>query len=266
MQTAAALGDAPAPIGSTSLDPYGQLIRMLMPRAHSIAIYDRMGVPVWLSEGQDVPELHRLIQDALTGELSEEEQRDGFSEVTDRDQAAYVFMMRDASGGLSGAIGLTCRESSQRGEARPFSLVRGLLRPVLECLQRELGAQHSIGDLQRSLRVRDRDLDLLLGATHDDGGRESPDDFANLVQGCVEHLDCAVGALLIPDKNIAVCRTGAGIPPRTGAEVLTRTHRPLLAWTQLHRQTMTANHSAAGGPLGVIPYKVLSVPIMHGAQ
>ena len=74
MQTAAALGDAPAPIGATSLDPYGQLIRMLMPRAHSIAIYDRMGVPVWLSEGQDVPELHRLIQDALTGELSEEEQ------------------------------------------------------------------------------------------------------------------------------------------------------------------------------------------------
>ena len=266
MQTAAALGDAPASIGSTSLDPYGQLIRMLMPRAHSIAIYDRMGVPVWLSEGQDVPELHRLIQDALTGELSEEEQRDGFSEVTDRDQAAYVFMMRDASGGLSGAIGLTCRESSQRGEARPFSLVRGLLRPVLECLQRELGAQYSIGDLQRSLRVRDRDLDLLLGATQDDGGRESPDDFANLVQGCVEHLDCAVGALLIPDKNIAVCRTGPGIPPRTGAEVLTRTHRPLLAWTQLHRQTMTANQSAAGGPLGAIPYKVLSVPIMHGAQ
>jgi diguanylate cyclase (GGDEF)-like protein len=253
-------------MGATSLDPYGQLIRMLMPRAHAIAIYDRMGVPVWLSEGQDVPELHRLMQDALTGELSEQEQRDGFSEATDRDRAAYVFLMRDASGGLSGAIGLICRESSQRGEARPFSLVRGLLRPVLECLQRELGAQYSIGDLQRSLRVRDRDLDLLLGATQDEGGRESPDDFANLVQGCVEHLDCAVGALLIPDKNIAVCRTGPGIAPRTGAEVLTRAHRPLLAWTQLHRQTMTANESAAGGPLGAIPYKVLSVPIMHGAQ
>jgi len=265
MQTAAALGDAPAPIGATSLDPYGQLIRMLMPRAHSIAIYDRMGVPVWLSEGQDVPELHRLIQDALTGELSEDEQRDGFSEV-DPDHAAYVFMMRDANGRLSGALGLICRESSQRSEARPFSLVRSLLRPALECLQRELGAQYSIGDLQRSLRVRDRDLDLLLGATQDDGERESPADFANLVQGCVEHLDCAVGALLIPDKNIAVCRTGPGIPPRTGAEVLTRTHRPLLAWTQLHRQTMIANQSAAGGPLGAIPYKVLSVPIMHGAQ
>jgi diguanylate cyclase (GGDEF)-like protein len=267
MQMAAALGsDAPASMSATSLDPYGQLIRMLMPRAHSIAIYDRMGVPVWLSEGQDNPELHRLIQDALTGELSEDEQRDGFSEATDREHAAYVFMMRDGNGALSGAVGLICRQSSQRGEARPFSLVRGLLRPALECLQRELGAQYSIGDLQRSLRVRDRDLDLLLGATQDEAGRESPDDFAQLVQGCVEHLDCAVGALLIPDKNIAVCRTGTGVPPRNGAEVLTRAHRPLLAWTQLHRQTMTANQPIAGGPLGAIPYKVLSVPIMHGAQ
>ena len=115
MQTAAALGDAPAPIGSTSLDPYGQLIRMLMPRAHSIAIYDRMGVPVWLSEGQDVPELHRLIQDALTGELSEEEQRDGFAEVTDRDQATYVFMMRDASGGYGAWPGCACGPSLSPG-------------------------------------------------------------------------------------------------------------------------------------------------------
>jgi diguanylate cyclase (GGDEF)-like protein len=266
MQMAAAFGDAPAPLSATSLDPYGQLIRMLMPRAQSIAIYDRMGLPVWLSEGHDVPELHRLIQDALQGELGSDDAQDGFVE-SERDQSTYVFMLRDGNASLSGAVGLVSRESSQRAESRPFSLVLGLLRPALVCLQRELDAQYSIGDLQRSLMVRDRDLDLLLGATQDDGGgRESPDDFAQLVQGCVEHLGCSVGALLIPDKNIAVCRTGPDVPPRSGAEILTRTHRSLLAWTQLHRQTLTANKPIAGGPLGAIPYKVLSVPIMHGAQ
>ena len=36
--------------------------------------------------------------------------------------------------------------------------------------------------------------------------------------GC--HLGCAVGALLIPDKNIAVCRTSFDTPPRAGAEIL----------------------------------------------
>jgi diguanylate cyclase (GGDEF)-like protein len=267
MQTAAALTDAPAPLSATTLDPYGQLIRMLLPRAQSIAIYDRIGLPIWLSDGHDVPELHRLLQEALSGDVSAPDLHEGFAEATDREHAAYIFLMRDAGGSFCGAVGLICRESSQRGEPRPFSLVQGLLRPALECLQRELGAQYSIGDLQRSLMVRDRDLELLLGATQDEqSGSDSPDDFVHLVQGCVEHLGCAVGALLIPDKNIAVCRTGADVPPRTGAEVLTRTHRQLLAWTQLHRQTLTANKPIGGGPLGSFPYKVLSVPVMHGAQ
>jgi len=33
---------------STSLDPYGQLVKMLMPRASCIAIYDRTSTPLWL--------------------------------------------------------------------------------------------------------------------------------------------------------------------------------------------------------------------------
>jgi diguanylate cyclase (GGDEF)-like protein len=267
MQLAEALADAPAPISATSLDPYGQLVKMLMPRAQSIAIYDRLGLPVWLNDGLDAPELHRLLQDALAQELGDGSHEDGFTEPVDRDHSAYVFLLRDANRQLLGAVGIICRESSQRGDGRPFSLVQGLLRPALECLQRDLLAQYSIGDLQRSLIARDRDLELVLGAAQDDpSGSDSTDDFARLVQGCVEHLGCSVGALLIPDKNIAVCRTGNDTPPRVGANVLTRTHRHLLAWTQLHRQTMTANRPIDGGPLGPVPYKVLSCPVMHGAQ
>ena len=42
---------------STTLDPYGQLIKMLMPRALCIAIYEAMGMPLWSSEGYDGPDL-----------------------------------------------------------------------------------------------------------------------------------------------------------------------------------------------------------------
>jgi hypothetical protein len=240
---------------------------MLMPRAQAIAIYDRMGLPVWLNDGVDAPELHRLVQESLAKELGPAQGDDGFAEPVDRDHCAYVFLLRDTDRQLLGAVGIVCRESSQRGSARPFSLVQGLLRPALECLQRGLGAQYSIGDLQRSLMVRDRDLELLLGAAHEEAaGAESTDDFAQLVQGCVDHLGCSVGALLIPDKNIAVCRTGPGTPPREGAAVLTRAHRPMLAWTQLHRRTLLANRPVETGPLGPMPYKLLSCPVMHGAQ
>jgi diguanylate cyclase (GGDEF)-like protein len=259
--------DAPAPIGATSLDPYGQLVKMLMPRAQSIAIYDRMACPsgrTWTRRsGTASPRPRRA-----TRELGDAAERsEGFCEPVDREHSAYVFLLRDSEDALLGAVGLVCRESSHRGEIRPFSLVQGLLRPALECLQRELGAQYSIGDLQRSLQVRDGDLELLLGAAQGEAaGGESTDDFAQLVQGCVDHLGCSVGALLIPEKNIAVCRTGKDTPPRVGADVLTRTHRHLIAWTQLHRQTMTANRPIANSPFGPVPYKILSCPVMHGAQ
>jgi diguanylate cyclase (GGDEF)-like protein len=267
MQLAEAVQGAPAPVEATSFDPYGQIIKMLMPRAQAIAIYDRMGLPIWLNDGVDAPGLHRLVQQALTDELHPGRREDGFAELVDRDHSAYVFMLRDGEGELVGAVGIVFREPGRKGAAQPFALVQSLLRPALECLRRELAAQYSIGSLQRSLSLRDRDLELLLGAAPGgDAGEDATDDLAQLVQGSVDHLGCAVGALLIPDKNIAVCRTGSATPPREGAALLTRAHRPLLAWTQLHRRTLLANRPVEHGPLGPLPFKVLSCPVMHGAQ
>ena len=73
--SAAAVCEVDLASRSTTLEPYGQLIRMLMPRAQSIAIYDRMGVPAWMSDGRDVPELRRLLQEALSAELRPGERR-----------------------------------------------------------------------------------------------------------------------------------------------------------------------------------------------
>jgi diguanylate cyclase (GGDEF)-like protein len=262
MQTAGVPGGVPASFGATSLDPYGQLVKMLVPRALSIAIYDRMGLPVWLSDELDAPELHRLMQESLACESGPARRPDGFSESVDRDHCGYLFLVRDPGQQMLGGVGMMCREPSQT-----FEFMLGLMRPVLECLQREFASQYSIGSLQRTLAVRDQDLELLLGAEHEtDSEGESIDDFAQLVQGCVDHLGCGVGALLIPDKNIAVCRTGEGTPARVGAQILTRTHRQLLAWTQLHRRSLTYNSAVESGPLGTVPYKVLSCPVMHGAQ
>jgi diguanylate cyclase (GGDEF)-like protein len=262
---AAVMTDAPAPLDGTSFDPYGQLLKMLLPRANSIVIYDRLGVSLWASENDDA-ELHGLMQQANVAELAERGAvGHGFAEPLPGEQIAYFFALRDNDGSLLGGVGMVSRESNR--EPRPFTLVQGLVRPALQCLERELAAQSSIGQLQRSLSVRDRDLELLLGSAQEEAdGASSTDDFATLVQGCVDHLGCAVGALLIPDKNIAVCRTSRDTPPRAGAEILTRTHKAVLGWAQLQRQTMTSNEPHGTGPFANIPYKILACPVMHGAQ
>ena len=214
--SAAAVSEIDPASRSTTLEPYGQLIRMLMPRAQSIAIYHRMGVPAGMSDGRDVPELRRLLQEALSAELRPGERSTGRMQPMDGEHAVYVFLLRDGADALVGAAGVVCREATKGREARPFTLVHGLLRPVLDCLQRELGSHHDIGALQRDLLVRDGDLELLLGDAQDEA-TGSAEDFAQLVQSCVAHLGCSVGALVIPDRNIAVCRTGEGTAPRAGA-------------------------------------------------
>jgi Amt family ammonium transporter len=56
------------------------------------------------------------------------------------------------------------------------------------------------------------------------------------------------------------------VPARAGVELLTRTHRQLIAWMKLHRRTMTTHGPLEGSPSLQLPYKVLSCPVMHGSQ
>ncbi len=249
---------------STSLDPYGQLMKMLLPRALSIAIYDRMAVPLWLADGAGGPDLPQLAEEALAAARSGEsdpDERDGFARSWEGD-TAYVFILRDAAQ-LLGAVVLACRDSGSG--ARPFSLLAGLLRPALEVLSRELVHQYNIGDLQKNLSSRDGDLALLLdasGASEEKGS----DDFEQLLRNCVSHLNCALGTLMIPDKKITVSHSAIAANRSADAELLERTQRHLFAWVQVQRRTLTLNKAPPNSPLGTLPYKILACPIRHGAE
>ncbi|HSN72482.1 MAG TPA: EAL domain-containing protein, partial [Steroidobacteraceae bacterium] len=59
---------------------------------------------------------------------------------------------------------------------------------------------------------------------------------------------------------------GPGVQAATGAQVLTKTHRHLLAWSQVQRRTMAINDAPPGSPFGAVPFKILSCPIVHAAQ
>jgi len=43
------------------LDPYGQLLRMLMPRALGIGFYDARGATLWVADGYDGPDPAPLV-------------------------------------------------------------------------------------------------------------------------------------------------------------------------------------------------------------
>jgi diguanylate cyclase (GGDEF)-like protein len=248
---------------STSLDPYGQLIKMLMPRASCIAIYDRNSVSLW-SDGCEGPDLPHLMEEALNaaqndGLDGDPDERDGCARSWSGD-TAYVFILRDGVT-LLGALGVSCQDSS--GGARPFSLVQGLVRPALQVLSRELISQYNIGDLRQDVTARDADLDMLLDASVPED--TSSDDLEQLLRSCVTHLQCSAGALFIPDKKIAILHAGASLSAAE-RETVDKTQRNLFAWVQVQRRTLMLNKVPASSPMGSLPYKILACPIRQGAQ
>jgi len=257
--------DAEAQALSTSLDPYGQLIKMLMPRALCIAIYDRLGMPLWLSDGCEGPDLLQFIEEALNSARSsnpDPSERDGFARTWDGD-TAYIFILHEGNE-LLGIVALSCRDVASG--PRPFSVLQGLLRPALQVLTREFSSQYSIGDLQKNLTQQKGDLELLLEAT---GGNDESfaAGFEQLAQQCVESLDCSFGALLIPERGISILHSSEGARRRADGEVLERVQRHLFAWAQMQRRTLTLNKApAANSPFGAVAYKILACPIRHGDQ
>jgi hypothetical protein len=48
-----------------TLDPYGHLIRMLVPRASGIGFYDAHGMPLWVSDDYDGPDPQPVVEEAI---------------------------------------------------------------------------------------------------------------------------------------------------------------------------------------------------------
>jgi diguanylate cyclase (GGDEF)-like protein len=247
----------------TSLDPYGQLVKLLLPRALSIAIYDRSGVPLWMSEGCEESDLLPVAEEALSAaraKTAPSSDFHGFDTLINGDPA-YIFLLRDGKTELIGAVAVSCRDPGS-SNSRPFSFTQGLLRPSLEVLTRELVNQYNIGDLQRSLHDRDGDLQLLVNAS-EDTHEASADEFEHLIQHCVGHLHCAIGSLLIPAKNINLACSLDGQFSDADGQFLERMQRHLLALTQVQRRTVTLNKAPGAATQ---PYKVMACPIIEGGH
>ncbi len=120
----AAMVDTGAAAPATALDPYGQLVRMLLPRAQSLAVYGLGGRPLWVAEGQDDPDLQRLAAELTAANAGSAFEIDGRAVAFDG-ATAYGFRLRDGQGVPLAAVALLMREG---GDARPFSLVLGLVR------------------------------------------------------------------------------------------------------------------------------------------
>ena len=244
-----------------SPEPYVQLIRSLLPRASSVALFDTKGELRWSSETATGPDLLNVVDDTLTRARSETEGA-GQQRLLAGNHPVYLFWLRDDSAQLLAVVAVVCRPTSdQDTDARTFSFAYGLLGPALECLRRDLTARTAINELNRTVSALDKDLKLLLAdGTPDPSAENHADDLKNILQQAVEHLRCATAALIVPDKSIALVSSRQGERP-VDVQLVARAHRLLLSMAQMRREPVILNKLAPNSSLGILPYRILSCPL-----
>ena len=253
------------PAADASFEPYGRLLRMLMPSLRGVVVHDGFSNLVWASDEWDLSDEPDLIKDTISIALADPAEFAGLVRTLDADRAVYSFAIRGEHIELLGIVSLIARLSGKLTEARPLQTVRQLVQPALECLRRELSLRSKLGSRERDLDVRERDLDLMLEISSNQSAASSDsDEFSLIMKTGLERMGCALAALWVPDKNIALSLTRSGQP--MSAESLQRAQHHLMAWMQLQQRTIVVNHISKVASDVAAPYKILACPVRHPSE
>ena len=256
-------GDKPS--ADASFDSYARLIKVLMPSLHEVAVHDGFCNLLWASGEWDLADDSTIIKDTIANALSDATEFAGIVRTVDADHAVYSFAVRGEQSDLLGVVSLISRLTGSQTEVRPLTYVRQLVQPALECLRRELSLRSQLGSREHDLGVRERDLSLMLEmSTHQSAASSDADEFDLILKTALEHMNCALAALWVPDKNIVLSMTRSGQP--MAPDSLRRAQKHLLAWMQLQQRTIVVNHISKVASDVAAPYKILACPVRHPSE
>jgi diguanylate cyclase (GGDEF)-like protein len=247
-------------------EPYVQLVRSLLPRTTSIAMFGPAGEMQWSTDTMTGPDLMNSVEDALLGARSSPAST-GQLRLLAGNLPVYLFSLRDEAQQLLALLAIVCRANEGKDKRNhDFSFACSLLAPALECLRRELIARATIDELGQAVGGLDKDLSLLLAhgsAEQGPQGADGANELQQLLQQTIEHLLARTGALLVPEKGVMLVRAALGTPPDT--QFLMRAHRRLLTLAQGQREPIILNDALSADTADSFPYRVLCCPLRSRA-
>ena len=139
------------------------------------------------------------------------------------------------------------------------------LKPLLECVRRELAALQPASQRINSLTERSAELEWLFKLTSSlKGASDDRRILEELLDAAMKRLDSAFGVLIVPDKRIRVERDLSGSPSLHDTCAQTQQH--LITWAQRQNRPLIVNGGSgngAGRATSAARCKILSVPIVR---
>ena len=241
---------------------YAQLLTRLSPKISHIEFANAEGVSWWSSDPASASRVQYALTLLQNSHPARRSEIDGLVETQDSTESRFGFRIRGTLGEVLGLVVIALPTPEARLE---LTAVYSLIKPALDCLQSELSARAAIGELHENLADNSRELSLfqrLSEATAADG----LESLAQIPSLANEHLSGVVAAILLPYRNLTICRARPGQPQGVESDVLAQMHRHLLTRAQLHGCTLVANRLALDGSNAAVPYKAISTPICDEAR
>jgi diguanylate cyclase (GGDEF)-like protein len=136
------------------------------------------------------------------------------------------------------------------------------LKPLLECVRRELAGAQPVNQRIHTLTERSSELEWLFQLTSSlKGASDDRRILEELLGAAMQRLDSAFGILLVPERRIRVERDlSASAALR---ETCSHTQQHLITWAQRQNRPLIVNGSSAGHDAAAGRCKILSVPVVR---
>jgi diguanylate cyclase (GGDEF)-like protein len=219
---------------------YAQLLARLSPRISHILFASGDGTISWSSDPANSSRVQYALSLLLRSSVIRHREIDGLIETEDSSESRYGFRIRGALGEVLGLIVIALPTPEARLD---LESVHSLIKPVLDCLQRELSSPVACNGSAEGLKALG-EIPIL----------------------AIERLEGLVAAILVPERKLTICRRHAQQTSAIESDALAQMHRHLMTRAQLHGRTLVANRVAPDGTDTAVPFKALSTPIRNEAH
>jgi diguanylate cyclase (GGDEF)-like protein len=268
------------------LDSHAQVIEKLLPRVRAVAFFDARGKPlrgrgpVPLSETR--PQVRSALKSAAAGA---DRTLESILPVTASEHAAALVLYADTDSGgrdrgLRHVVGvcLIVLHVPDGVQHPSLGTLHAELDPALACVGYQLAQiaekKGEPGDVPDDDANELEWLFEVSAPAVQGGGSQAAQDrgerLSTMMAASVAHLQCVLGALLVPERQLRIVRT-ADAARHAGEEALRHLESPILNWVQRKNQPMVVNKpmavnkdASAGNP--ATPLRLLAVPVTGHAS
>jgi diguanylate cyclase (GGDEF)-like protein len=175
-----------------------------------------------------------------------------------------VIAIQQSDGTLLGAFCVSRRVAAPPTQPSRFAdELAARLKPLLDCVHRDLAASRSKRAKVKELTERTAELEWLFQVTSNlNGAVDDQRIIEELLKAATTRLDAALGIICIPDKRMLVMHEGDRKASPTLREAWTQMRQHLITWVQRQNRPLVVNGAGTGGN-SLVRCKFLCVPIVR---